>query len=208
MKWLDEVRAAIAEGFEDLARDDDLPGQALADSMYWARTVFAKGAGPYEQALSAPRGVHRASQSAPDLLRHAYTSAGVGLIVIEGRSFLLVLVSRDDLDILALHEEEKRAAVARIAGSLFHPTCSRGGLCFRFPERIEEGAIFSTNPDMDPRISAAWSDRIDAGVRDGALFFLLYKRLPWMMGFRDAFSWLRDEARAWPRRRRRARRRR
>jgi hypothetical protein len=205
MKWLEYIDEARAEGFEGIERDEDLPGQALADSLYWARALFASGTSPYDTSARVRRAVHRATASAPDLVRHEYEAAGLHLVVTEGRSFALVVVSRADADVLGLSEGDQKSLSARIAAAILHPVGTKGGVCFRFPERIEEGSRFSTNPDADPRLLGVWSDRVDAGIREGALYFLLYKRLPWMMGFGDAFSWLRDDVRPFRRRRRRRR---
>ncbi|MDI1446935.1 hypothetical protein [Polyangium sp. 6x1] len=192
MKWLDDIETAQSEGFDDLEGREGLPGQALAESRHWARTLFAQGKGPYDAARPVRRKVHHATKAAPDLLRHEYDVDDLRLSIVEGRSFALVAVSRESLDVLALPEDERAPAISRVAKALFHPVCVAGGVCFRFPERIEEGTFFSTNPDLDPRLLGAWQDRLDAGIRDGELVFLAYKRLPWMAGFADPFAWLRE----------------
>ncbi|MRG92197.1 hypothetical protein [Polyangium spumosum] len=192
MKWLDDIEQAKSEGFDDLEGRADVPGQALAESRHWARTLFAQGMSPYDAGRPVRRAVHRATKAAPDLLRHEYDVDDLHLSIVEGRSFALVVVARASLDVLALPEEERAPAIARIAKALFHPVCVSGGACFRFPERIEEGTFFSTNPELDPRLLGAWQDRLDAGIRGGELVFLAYKRLPWMAGFADPSSWLRE----------------
>ncbi|MDI3287970.1 hypothetical protein [Polyangium sp. 15x6] len=192
MKWLDDIETAQSEGFDDLDGRVDVPGQALAESRHWARTLFAQGKSPYDAARPVRRLVHHATKAAPDFLRHEYDVDDLHLSIVEGRSFVLVIVSRGSLDVLALPENERVGAITRVAATLFHPVCVSGGICFRFPERIEEGTFFSTNPDLDPRLLGAWQDRLDAGIRGGELVFLAYKRLPWMAGFADPFAWLRE----------------
>ncbi|HVK63839.1 MAG TPA: hypothetical protein VM694_05180 [Polyangium sp.] len=192
MKWLDDIETALSEGFDDLDSPTDVPGQALAESRHWARTLFAQGKSPYDAACPVRRKVHHATKAAPDLLRHEYEVDDLRLSIVEGRSFALVLLARSSLDVLALPEDERAAAISRVAAALFHPVCVSGGVCFRFPARIEEGTFFSTNPDLDPRLLGAWQDRLDAGIRGGELIFLVYKRLPWMAGFADPFAWLRE----------------
>ena len=192
MKWLDDIEKAQSEGFDDLEGRTDVPGQALAESRHWARTLFAQGKSPYDVGQAVRRTVHRATKAAPDLLRHEYDVDDLRLSIVEGRSFVLVIVARESLDVLALPEQERASAIARIAATLFHPVCVSGGVCFRFPERIEEGVFFSTNPDVDPRLLGTWQDRLDAGIHGGELVFLAYKRLPWMAGFADPFAWLRE----------------
>jgi len=192
MKWLDDVDAARAEGFEEIGGEERPLGQAIAESRQWARTLFARGKGPYDAGRSARRRVHRATSAAPDLLCHDYDVDGLALSVVEGRSFVLVFVARKSLDLRALSAPERAGAVTRVAAAILHPSAVERGLRFRFPDRIEEGVTFSTNPDLDPRISGGWADRIDGGVHRGELFFLIYKRLPWLLGFADARAWLRE----------------
>jgi hypothetical protein len=189
MKWIDAVEKAGAEGFDEIANTDDLPAGARADSLYWSRAFFTPGVGPYEPSQRVRRAVHRATVSTPDLVRHEYEASGLRLTVTEGRSFSLIVIARESLDILALTEAERRNAVARAAAALFHADCV-AGRCFRLPETLAEGVFFSTNPGADPRLLGAWQDRIDGGIRAGELFFLLYKRLSWIAGWLNGSEWL------------------
>ena len=47
---------------------------------------------------------------------------------------------------------------------------------FLFPQEIREGTRFSTDPGKD--VDGMWSfaDRVDGGIRNGRLYFLLFKR--------------------------------
>jgi len=189
MKWIDAVEKARAEGFDEIANDDDLPAGARADSLYWSRAFFTQGVSPYEPSQRVRRAVHRATASTPDLVRHEYEASALRLTVTEGRSFTLIVIARESLDILALPEAERPNAVARAAAALFHADCV-DGRCFQVPEDLAEGVFFSTNPGADPRLLGAWKDRIDGGIRGGELFFLLYKRLSWMTGWLNGSEWL------------------
>jgi hypothetical protein len=189
MKWIDAVDEARAEGFDELGAPGDLPAGARADSLYWSRAFFAQGAGPYEPSQRVRRAIHRATARTPDLVEHEYEARGLHLTVTEGRSFMLVVIAKDSLDILALPEHLRTGAVARAAAALFHADCL-DGRCFLVPETTSEGVFFSTNPDADPRLLGAWRDRIDGGIRGGELFFLLYKRLAWMTGWLNGSEWL------------------
>jgi hypothetical protein len=209
-QWLKAVEQALSKGFSGLEDLAALPPAPRADSPFWSRTLLAPGMGPHEPAVRARRAVHPATESTPDLLLHEYEAAGLPLRVIEGRSFVLVEVGRAGLDVLALPAEEREAAIRGAAARLI---AGGGELSFRLPERAEEGAFFSTNPETEAHAIGTWQERVDGGIRDGALFFLIPKKLPFLVGFLDGRQWF-AEGRipgtrpGWTGRRRRARRRR
>jgi hypothetical protein len=196
-RWLAAVDRAVARGFDRVEDREVLPAGARADSWFWCDEVLAPHANPHD-APGARASVHPATPTTVDLLRHDYKAAGLGLTVIEGRNFLLVQVDPASADVLALPPEDRAAAVHRVASAIFKARPS-----FQVPRAIEEGARFSTDEGVDPRLMAHWSRRLDGGVRGGRLWFLCYKKAPQRVGFAREEGWIRvSSARDRTRRRR------
>jgi hypothetical protein len=183
-RWLAGVERASDRGFAPVPGAVDLPAEVLADSCYWCDEVFSPDANPHD-APDVWRGVHLATRSTPDLLRHVYTTQGIGLAVTEGRNFILVEVDPRSADVLALPRAERPAAVHRVAEAIFRAPPS-----FQVPPEIDEGARFSTDDGAEPLLLAAWSRRVEGGVRGGRLYFLCYKKTAQRVGFARDDRWL------------------
>jgi len=182
----------VAPGdFTPIAATAELGEQARAESIYWCDEVFRPEANPHD-APGARHAYHRAPRGAPDLVRHEYTAGGLALTVIESRSFLLVRVDPGSLDVLALPPPARAAALHDTARAIFRATQAGRPPSFPAPGAMEEGARLSTNERADPLLLAGWGDRIEAGVRGGALYFLCYKKAAQRVGFASGERWLGD----------------
>jgi hypothetical protein len=186
-RWLAEVDRAPAASFTKLDDLAGMPAQARAESHYWCDEVLAPDASPYDTP-GARHGHRRASRGAPDLLRHAYTAKGLGITVVEGRNFLLVLVDPRSVDLLALAPRARQAAVHEIARALLRAPRGRA-LRFQVPDEIADGVRFSTDDTADPLLLAAWSERVEGGVHGGRLYFLAYKKAAQRVGFAGEERW-------------------
>lgn len=183
-RWLAAVDRAVRKGFVTVARAEELPAGARAQSEFWCDEVLRPEANPHDRE-GARRGVHRA----PDLLRHAYTARGLGLTVTEGRNFLLIEIDPRSLDLLALPPERRAEAVHRAAAAIL-----RAPAPFQLPAEIGEGARFSTDDGAEPLLLSAWHRRVEGGVRRGRLYFLCYKKAGKMLGFAREERWLEGAA--------------
>jgi hypothetical protein len=185
--WLAAVDDVDPSDWKPIADTAELPAQARADSRYWCDQVFCRGANPYD-APDTTRAIRCGAGCAPDLVRHDYTADGLLLHVVESRNFLLVSIDRRSLDVLALPEGERAAAVARAAQTIF-----RAPLSFCLCKPPADGALFCTDPHADPMLVASWAERADGGVRGGELWFACYKRVSQLVGFANPAQWFRDE---------------
>jgi hypothetical protein len=193
-RWIERVERIPPRAFTDAGRGATLPPEVLAESLYWCDEVFAKEANPHD-APGARRAVHHRSSSAPDLLRHEYVAAGIGLTVIEGRNFLLVVVDPQSLDVPSLPAGERAAAIHDVAARIFRPPGGRARTKdFVLPSEIGEGACFSTSASAEPLLLAAWHERVEGGIRGGRLYFLCYKKTAQQIGFAEEERWF-DHAR-------------
>jgi hypothetical protein len=204
-EWLALVEGASSEGFTRVERFEEIPAAARADSWFWCDCIFASELSPHNEALAPKHAFHRATADKPDLLRHEYKAGGLDLVVTESRNFVLVQVARSSLDILALQGAERGAAIQRVADALFNRrrgTSSRGSsghdeVCapLPVPSGVDEGTCFSSDPEVDPSLLSCWSDRIECGIRDGRLYFLIYKKMAQCAGYANASQWF-DEGHA------------
>ncbi|KYF90305.1 hypothetical protein BE20_18065 [Sorangium cellulosum] len=201
--WLSAVARVPPGGFAPVARFDDVPAQARADSLYWCDSIFRSELNPHNEAVGARHALHAATDDTPDLLRHEYTAGGLGLTVTEGRNFVLVQVDRASVDILALCGTDRAAAARRVAEAIFNTgiasdtvgvpmTSGPVGCPGEMPE-LEEGVTIASNPAVDPERLACWKDRTECGVQDGRLYFLCYKKSSQRAGFANPWQWFEDQ---------------
>ena len=187
--WLAAVDAVAPGGWGRVADPAEIPEGVLADSHHWCDQVFSPGANPHD-APDVARAVHRGGGCSPDLVRYDYVALGFALHVVEGRNFLLIRVDRRSLDLLALPEPERSAAVACAATALLSEP-----LRFCHCDAFADGALFCTDPRADPLLLASWAERAEGGIRDGELWFCCYKRLSQRVGFANPAQWFSDTAR-------------
>jgi hypothetical protein len=190
--WLEAVDGVCSSDWEEPA---DLPDHVRAESEHWCDEVFHPRANPHDRE-GARRAVHRGELH---LIRHAFTAGGLDLTVFEGRNFLLVRVDRRSLDLLSFPADARPAAVARVAEAIFR-TSPR----FRFCQSIGEGAHFCSAARTDPLALAVWCARADGGVRNGELWFAVYKKPSQLLGFAHGGQWFDDTGEAVRARARRA----
>lgn len=203
-KWLDVAFRASRLGYTYVARANDLPAQARADSMFWANEVLLPEANPYTEARRARHGFHVATADTPDLLRHEYTAVGLAIILVEGRNFGLLKVERRCLDVLSLPRKARARAIDDVAARILRPDAGRPPI-FPFDAPVEEGSRTSTSPEIDPLLMASSREREEAGICCGCVYFLYYKRVSQLAGFLSPTQWFEDEFRSGsPPRRRRA----
>lgn len=191
--WLLAIDRVSRRGFTAVDAAELSP-EVRAESIYWCDEILSPEANPHD-APGARHALHRATKSAPDLLRHEYTAQGLGLTLIEGRNFLLILVDRKSADILALSPALRPAAVHHVADALFGGRAGRRGPSFALPEPIVEGACFCTDERAEPLLLGAWTDRVEGGIRGGRLYFLAYKKAAQRVGFAAEERWFADAAR-------------
>ena len=190
-RWLDTVERVPREAYTFVARPDELPAQARAESMFWAGEVFLQDASPYSEGLAARHAFHHATAETIDLLRHEMSAAGLDLTVIEGRNFGLVAVARESCDLLRIPDEEQRKAeICRVAGLLFRDGAGRPSYCA--PVHVKEGSLAGSDPEAEPLLVTDPRVRKETGVHGGGLFFLYYKRVAQLVGFLNARQWFEE----------------
>ncbi|MFT3766427.1 MAG: hypothetical protein QM820_13080 [Minicystis sp.] len=177
----------VAEDGWACVRDlSEVPAQVRADSVYWCDHVLLPEVNPHDLP-DVEHAMHYGDGRSPDLIRHMYTAKGLDLDVVEGRNFLCVRVSRRSLDVLALPDGERPAAVSRAAAAIF-----REPLTFCHCDSVADGSIFCTDACADPRVLTSWTERAEGGIRGGELWFICYKRIAQLVGFSNPAQWFSD----------------
>lgn len=200
--WLASVDRVRPEEYTALARFDDAPAQARADSYYWSDCFFSPQASPHNPDADVRHQIHPATQDTCDLLRHEYAVCGIPLVVIESRNFTLIQVQEPTAEELLAHREPKCGAeILRLAGILLNRSGhdedpDSAPATFQLPATLSQDCVFSTNCDADPHLLPCWFDRIDAGIHSGNIFFLCYKKISQLVGFFNAQQWFEDNARS------------
>lgn len=196
MRWLAAVERLSLADYIPSEDFEKIPGQARADSYFWCDEFFTPEASPHRAAPDVKHGFHVATASTFDLLRHDYTVGELGVRVTESRSFTLVQLARPAAELLKLSPRDQSTEIMQIASTLLRmqgPRCSRS---FTLRRKLAKGSSFCTNPSADPRLLGSWTERIDAGIRCGTLFFLCYKRVAQIVGFPNACQWFDDDFRS------------
>jgi hypothetical protein len=118
-----------------------------------------------------------------------------GLIVTESRTFILVQVAHTAVDLLKASRPDQGTELRRIASQILWVKGGKRSIRFKLPPMLADGSIISTDPSADPWLLSTWTDRIDAGIRRGNLFFLCYKTIPQLAGFPNILQWFGDDFR-------------
>jgi hypothetical protein len=200
--WLASVDRVRPEQYTALKSFDDAPEQARADSCFWCDSFFSQEANPHDPCAEVRWQIHLSTADTFDLLRCEYAVGGIRLEVIESRNFTLIQVHEPSADEILKHREPERGAeVLRIAGVLFNMpgnTTAYGTNvpAFRLLPTISGECVFSTNAGADPFLLPLWSERVDAGIHAGKIFFLYYKKISQLAGFLNAQEWFEDDVRS------------
>jgi hypothetical protein len=187
--WLGAVDRAREHGYSEIQSLSEIPAHARRDSEFWCDEILAPAANPHD-AEGARHRVCRATGDLPDLVEHELSVGDLALTMTEGRNFLLVRVHQRSLDLLALPEGERQAAIVRAAATIF-----REPLAFSSCASVGEGSTFCTDASVDPMTLASWASRAEGIVKGGELSFLCYKKCPQRLGFANACQWFEDDCR-------------
>jgi hypothetical protein len=188
-RWLGAAKRAEKHGWTEVLDFAAIPAQARAESYFWCDQVFTPEARPHD-APGVKHAHHRARRGTIDLLRHAYAACGMGIVVVEGRNFLLVRIDRRSLDVLALPEDQRAPAIRRAAAALFRAPPGGCTPTFELPQKVVEGTRFCSDEGADPLLLRCWAERVEGGIEGGELRFVVYKKAPQRVGFGNARGWL------------------
>ena len=168
-----------------------LDGPVQGSSGGWSYDFFRPAANPTKV---VPPSRISVLLSAHDLLRHDYEAEGMRLTVVEDGGFTMIKVVDPKADrLLRLSETERLREVNRVGATLLNV---RDPFKPRVPSSPDEAAAFSTGPSKDFMTMMFWHMRVDAGIYKGELYFLCYKRISSVGGFRAGGRWFSDEFRA------------
>jgi hypothetical protein len=192
--WIDEVDATP----DNLWREIGVAGldpEVRAGSQLWCGDQLSADADPYRPGLKSRIWASPGALGTPtqryriDLLRHTYDVDDLPLELVEGRNF--TLVRSPARAALQGSPSARIAEIGRVARLLLsHPWQ------FQFPDPIQEGVRFSSNPDERVSGMGSWKDRADGGIRGGNLWFLCVRRIPDYVGFLSDMHWFPDAFRA------------
>ena len=62
----------------------------------------------------------------------------------------------------------------------------------QWPEYLQNGVKFSSNPNQNINTVLSWHNRIDAFVSNDILMVIFYKKIPQMMGYQNGFGWIKQ----------------
>ncbi|MFO0761139.1 MAG: hypothetical protein U0359_31970 [Byssovorax sp.] len=195
---IDRSREAITSWMEVLGRvraDEYAPfvnfqqlsdgAHVEADSRRWSARFFSRAANPYEAGVSVTRSVHMSTPTTFDILRHQYSTMGLDLVVLETVNFMVIIVERGAVDLLTGSRNDQITRIDRTAGQVL---AMRGTFLgenfeeqayewmFRYPPTIVDGARFSTDIGKDVSWMWSWANRVDGGILNNRLFFMLFKK--------------------------------
>ncbi len=191
--WLDAIDSEDARGFVPIKDFDQVPDSIRAESLRWNGEFFGPDTGPYSAGLKVLHSVHAPPPPCFDMLRHVYRVREIDVAVEEALAITLIRLRPVKDTPLGLPEDQRADAIVTLASSILSETAQVSSKKFDFPRRIKEGVLFSSGVRVDPNRMFYWPDRIDGGIRHGAVVFLLYKKslgtgLPSCIGwFDDAF---------------------
>ncbi len=207
----------VAEGVADEAwiPIPDFPGlgsgTTRANSESWCDKFYTGLADPHE-VEGAQHFFVLAKDAAPDLIKHTFEiveklpedeeapPAAEGddenlkktpVTVVETRNWTILTVHEK---LLERKQDEQLPALQEWLGKVLEEPIQG----FDWPEALEEGCMLSTQASGHPMLLVQWHERADAGIRNGDLWALTFKRIPQLMGFSNPNMWFEEDFRKKP----------
>jgi len=193
--WLGVVDKVPPAALIEISDYSQLPNSVRGNSSLWSQRFFSVQADPHKQQTKVKLRVHLSTEDTPDLLLQNYEFKSWHVSVVESNNFTLIRVS-GGADPCSLGEVQGRDFVQTVAHLILNVKDDEHVWRFELPDRLSDGIIFSTNPQVDPLYLAQWSDRADGGIYKGTLFFLCYKKLLSVAGYEDIKMWFDKDFRA------------
>lgn len=175
--WLGAVDRVPDDQFEAIASYKELPELVQGNSSLWCERFFAPEANPHLRKPAPRLSCHVATETSPDLLRHQYSVDNLQLDVIESVNFTLIRI----------RGAANPADVPGLAPRILNVKDSTHQWTFPAPSANQPWV--STSPGADPLSMASWTKRADAGLHQGALTFLCFKKDDQRVGYRDIQGW-------------------
>lgn len=183
--WIEQIESLRPNDFAAVADFARLESRARTESQQWCGRALSDAANPHAKPLAARHAIHVANGVNLDLLRHDYTVRDRPVTVFEGINFVIVQIP-------GRGPWTREAIEAEVRLMLNASQQWR----FQFGESIEDGKVISTNPDVRPGLMPSWTQRADLVVRQGRLYFVVYKRYPQNIGFLHDAQWFEDAVRS------------
>lgn len=141
---------------------------------------------PQKDAHLAVRTFAATERSQNDLVEYRWTVAGVQLRAVQSWNAMKVDIP---LSTHASREQVKAlvASIVKLKGTDIEG--NEYEVPLQWPDKLADGAKFSSNPNADIRFLPNWHARIDAFVQGNHLSILIYKKIPQLMGYQDGSKW-------------------
>ncbi|MCP5158335.1 MAG: hypothetical protein H6975_02785 [Gammaproteobacteria bacterium] len=192
--WLNSVAQVSLKTFTPIESFQDLPAKVKGNSSLWSERFFSNLANPQKQQDKVQHGIHVATESTPDLILYQYRVKDLELTVVESINFTLVFVG--GMALFNMLERSRAEAIDQAAQMILNLKDDEHEWVFQFPEKLEDNAMFSTNPETDPFAMYSWTHRADGGIHRRVLYFLLFKKLPDKVGYQNTQTWFDPDFRA------------
>lgn len=189
--WLKSVAQVPLKTFTVIDSFQDFPAKVRGDSSLWSERFFSDLAHPHQQKDKVTYGIHIATDSTPDLILYQYRVKDLDLTVVESVNFTLIFVG--GVTLFNALERSRPDLISHAAETILSMKDSDHQWSFQFPEKLEDNAMFSTNPNIDPFAMHSWMDRADGGIYRRVLYFLLFKKIPDRVGYQNTQNWF-DQA--------------
>ena len=186
--WLDSIDRVSRKGFVPLADFKTLPDAVLGGTRLWSARFFTPEANPTHQTNGIKYSYHLSTADTPDLLRYEYEFKSLNLEVIESSSYTFVRV-RQRPGSADLKQNERVGFINRTATMILNMRDENHNWEFQFPSAVADDTRFSTDPNADPIAMTSWESRADGGIRNGDLYFLLFKKIPDRPAYPDIQRW-------------------
>jgi hypothetical protein len=190
-----EALAVMVQLFERIDREGYKPlhdfgelhygGGVKNHSREWMERLLSTAANPYAAGSGVVRSVHATTLGTFDVLRHEYRAMGMELVLRESASLMFLEIRSGLEGLLASRPKERIARIEEAAWKLLAMEgtyITIGGIDrsyrwkFQFPPEVVEGSLFTTNPGAQFDFVRSWVDRVDGGILNGRLYFMLSKQ--------------------------------
>ncbi len=168
----------------------DLPRSVRSQSENYLTRVLKTGALPQKSTHFATRYFLAYKNTEYDLLEYKWSFSGHSLRIVESLNAVKLEIPLKFTESLSRTVFAKSAveSIVNLRGIDAYGQNYRIEL--QWPNSLNDGVTFSSNPQENIVSISHWHDRIDIFVKDDLVSLIFYKKIPQLLGYQNGFGWI------------------
>ena len=171
----------------------DLPASIRSQSENWLARMLKAEALPHKSTELITRYFLAAKKAEYDLIEYKWKFSGHDLRLVESLNAAKLEFSLKEIKSSQRLDFVKSFVSATVKLDGTDRFKQNYKIELRWPDSLEDGVRFSSNPSADLLRMQLWHNRVDASVEDDVFSLHLYKKIPKLIGYRDEYGWIKEK---------------